>query len=84
VRMVIPYARFYLLTKTKGIMRHIQLPEFTFVFAGHGLYKVLYTDPRGTVWIAYVNDMTIIDATKNADEPKQKDLHQLLRICRRG
>ena len=65
-------------------MRHISLYEFRFVLAGYGLYKVLYTDPRGVVWAAHINDITLIDATKNADEPEQKDLHYLLQVCRRG
>ena len=65
-------------------MRHISLYEFRFVPVGYGLYKVFYTDPRGIVWTACVNDMTLIDATKNADIPKQKDLHYLLQVCRRG
>lgn len=65
-------------------MIHINLSEFRFILSGYGLYKVIYTDPRGTIWIAYINDMTLIDKTKNADEPKQRDLHRLLQTCRRG
>ena len=28
--------------------------------------------------------MTLIDATKNADNPKQKDLENLKRLCKNG
>lgn len=45
--------------------------DFNFEFAGYGHYKVTY-------------DMPLIDATKNADEPKRKDLEQLKRVCKDG
>jgi len=30
------------------------------------------------------NNMPLIDATKNAEEPKRKDLEELKRICKDG
>lgn len=34
------------------------------------------------MWVNVTNDMTLIDATKNADEPKAKDLKKLKRLCK--
>lgn len=52
--------------------------DFDFEFAGYGHYKVIYTSPvTGKKWTAKTNDMPLIDAAKNADEPKRKDLEQL-------
>jgi hypothetical protein len=60
-----------------------QLSDFSFVFAGYGHYKVTYTSPvTGKEWMKVLNDMTLIDATKNADEPKQSDLNHLKRIVK--
>lgn len=56
----------------------IRISDFTFSPSGHGHYKVTYTSPvTGKSWTATINDMTLIDATKNADEPKRKDLETL-------
>ena len=52
--------------------------DFQFEFIGHGHYKVTYTSPvTGKEWSKIIKDMTIIDATKNALPPKQKDLETL-------
>jgi hypothetical protein len=60
-----------------------QLSDFSFVFAGYGHYKVTYTSPvTGKAWTATTSNMPLIDATKNADEPKQADLNQLKRIVK--
>lgn len=60
-----------------------QLSNFNLIQSGYGHYKVTYTSPvTGKQWIAIVSDMTIIDATKNADEPKRKDLERLKQICK--
>lgn len=57
--------------------------DFDFEFAGH--YKVTYTSPvTGKSWTAKTNDMPLIDATKNADEPKRCDLETLKRVCKNG
>jgi hypothetical protein len=56
----------------------ISIRDFNFEFAGYGHYKVIYTSPKsGKSWIKTITNMQIIDATKNADEPTQKDLNQL-------
>lgn len=48
--------------------------DFDFEIAGHGHYKVTYTSPvTGKSWTAKTNDMPLIDATKNADDPKRCD-----------
>jgi len=60
-----------------------KLSDFTFKFAGHGHYKVTYTSPvTGKEWTATISDMPLIDDTKNADEPKLKDLNMLKRVCK--
>lgn len=54
-----------------------------FDFEGYGHYKVTYTSPvTGKQWSKTTSDMTLIDATKNSDEPKRKDLERLKRICK--
>lgn len=58
--------------------------NFTFTAAGHGKYWVSYKDPKtGKKSGNLVTDMELIDATKNTDEPKKKDLNQLKRACKR-
>lgn len=59
------------------------ISDFRFEFAGYGHYKVTYTSPvTGKQWTAKTNDMPLIDATKNADEPKRRDLETLKRVCK--
>lgn len=61
----------------------ISISDFTFEFKGYGHYKVTYTSPATKKqWSSTINDMTIIDATKNADDPKRKDLEELKRKCK--
>lgn len=61
----------------------IKLSDFDFQFSGYGHYKVTYTSPvTGKRWTKTINDMTIIDATKNEPSPKVKDLEMLKRICK--
>lgn len=63
----------------------ININDFNFRLAGYGRYRVIYTSPAtGKEWSTTVTDMTIIDATKNADEPKRKDLEALKRLCKNG
>ena len=63
--------------------RKISLYDFTFEFAGHGHYKVTYTSPAtGKKWSRITSDMMLIDATKNADNPKRKDLEELRRLVK--
>jgi hypothetical protein len=57
--------------------------DFQFLFSGHGHYKVIYTSPvTGKKWTKATNDMPLIDATKNENAPKRKDLEMLKFICK--
>lgn len=59
-------------------MKANDLHNFSFTKVSSGCYKVTYiTDNRGDFWIAYINDMTLIDATKNAEWAKAKDIEIL-------
>lgn len=59
--------------------------DFDFRFVSYGRYKVTYTSPvTGKKWTTQTTDMPLIDATKNADEPKRKDLEALKWICKNG
>ena len=59
--------------------------DFDFRFVSYGRYKVTYTSPvTGKKWTAQTTDMPLIDATKNSDEPKRKDLDALKWICKNG
>lgn len=61
----------------------ISLSDFDFDFAGYGHYRVTYTSSvTGKSWSKTINDMTIIDKTKNEDDPKRKDLEELKRIVK--
>ena len=56
-------------------MDKISLTSFYFRFAGYGQYIVTYTTPiRGDYWRARINDMSLIDDTKNAEEPTKAAL----------
>ena len=56
----------------------ISISDFRFQVSGYGHYKVTYTSPvTGKEWTATVSNMPLIDATKNADEPKKCDLNDL-------
>lgn len=61
----------------------IQLSDFSFKVSGYGRYEVTYTSPvTSKEWTTTTNDMGLIDATKNSDNPKVKDLESLKRICK--
>lgn len=61
----------------------ISILDFKFMIAGYGHYRVTYTSPvTGKQWSTTVNDMPLIDATKNCDNPKQKDLESLKWLCK--
>jgi hypothetical protein len=61
----------------------IQLSDFDFQRKAQGTYCVTYTSPvSGKSWSTTVNDMTLIDATKNADTPKKYALEDLKYICK--
>jgi len=57
--------------------------DFQFLYSGHGRYKVFYTSPaHRKTWIKVTDNMSLIDATKNEENPKQKDLEMLKFICK--
>lgn len=57
--------------------------DFDFELLGYGVYIVTYTSPvTGKKWIATTRDMQLIDATKNAECPKRKDLEYLKKFCK--
>ena len=60
-------------------MRANDLSKFTFEFGrwGYGHYLVTYTTNRGDYYKALVTDMSLIDATKNAEHAKIR----ILRHC---
>lgn len=61
----------------------ISILDFSFLPAGYGHYKVTYTSPvTFKTWSCVTSNMGLIDATKNEDSPKVKDLNELKRICK--
>ena len=61
----------------------IRISDFEFRQAGYGHYKVTYTSPvTYKKWSTTIDDMTLVDATKNSDSPKRKDLENLKWICK--
>lgn len=64
------------------------LEGFTFRLVSSGAYQVTYEsdyDCRiGRYWTCRIEDMTIIDATKNAESPKRKDVEHLRRMVKRN
>lgn len=60
------------------------ISNFDFRFMGRGHYAVMYTSPKtGRSWRTVVNDMQLIDATKNEPEPTQASLNELKRTIKR-
>lgn len=65
------------------IIPKISINDFNFTLCGYGHYKVTYTSPvTYKRWSIVTNNMPLIDATKNADEPKKKDLETLKRLVK--
>ena len=63
-------------------MKANDLSQFTFTFSGYGHYVVTYTTPSGRyMYRVTIDDMTIIDATKNAEWAKLKYLKWLRYFC---
>lgn len=61
----------------------ISLSDFSFEFAGYGHYKVTYTSPAtGKRFTKTTSNMPLIDATKNSESPKKKDLNELKAYCK--
>lgn len=68
-----------------GLKKRISISDFTFLPNGHGHYRVTYVSPSGfRKWSTVTDDMPLIDATKNTDKPKIKDLERLRRLCKEG
>lgn len=60
------------------------LHNFSFRLVSSGAYIVTYqTDSRGDFWRARIEDMPLIDATKNADVAKVKDIRALYNAVKR-
>jgi len=61
----------------------IEVYDFRFRPVGYGHYQVTYTSPKTKKsWTCVTSDMPLIDATKNSDAPKVKDLNILKRKCK--
>ena len=64
-------------------MNRIEMTDFDFYFTGYGHYRVVYTSPKTGMKFSNITcNMPLIDATKNADCPKVKDLNELKRFCK--
>ena len=60
-----------------------KLSDFTFLQSGHGHYKVTYTSPvTGKSWSRVISNMTLIDKTKNSDNPRVYELEDLKRTVK--
>ena len=69
--------------KKNPMKTKIKLSDFSFRPAGYGCYLVSYCSPAtGRVWQARVTDMTLIDRTKNAEDPRRCDLEMLKWFCK--
>lgn len=62
----------------------LSISNFDFKPTGYGRYEVTYTTAKRRVYGCQTTDMPLIDATKGEEYPKQRDLKQLARMCRRG
>ena len=61
----------------------IQKSDFTFLPSGHGHYHVTYKSPKtGREYRTVISHMPLIDATKNTENPKIKDLNHLKTLCK--
>lgn len=64
------------------IMATISKSDFRFELRGSGCYLVTYTSPAGKEFKTMINHMPLIDATKNCESPKIKDLNHLKQLCK--
>lgn len=70
-------------TKINKMKAKISIHDFDFIPSGYGHYKVTFTSPKtGKKWSKTTCNMTLIDATKNSDDPKVKDLITLRSLCK--
>jgi hypothetical protein len=64
-------------------MKTISISDFHFEFSGYGHYKVTYVSPvTFKEFKTTINYMPLIDATKNCESPKIKDLNHLKQLCK--
>lgn len=57
--------------------------DFNFNYSGFGHYIVTYTSPKtNKKWSKVIDQMDLIDRTKNEDNPKKKDLEILKYIIK--
>jgi hypothetical protein len=62
----------------------LDITYFKFEFTGYGHYRVTYTaKTTGKKRSKTTANMPLIDATKNKENPKMKDLLELKRLCKR-
>jgi hypothetical protein len=62
---------------------NIGISDFSFMPSGYGHYEVTYKSPvTGKKWKIVTDNMPLMDATKNADDPKIKDLQALKLLCK--
>lgn len=63
--------------------RTISISDFSFIPAGYGHYRITYKSPlSGKQWEKITCNMLLVDATKNSDNPKKKDLEELRRFLK--
>jgi predicted Rdx family selenoprotein len=61
----------------------INILDFKFEQAGYGHFKVTFISPvTGKKWTKTIDNMLIIDRTRNADEPTKKDLQTLKKLVK--
>jgi len=57
--------------------------DFQFIRSSNGHYQVTYQSPAtNKKWTKVTSNMPLIDATKNEENPKRKDLEMLKFICK--
>lgn len=64
-------------------MKANDLSMFKFLKVSSGAYRVQYETKRGDYYVARIEDMTLIDATKNAEYAKCRDIQNLKNAVKR-
>jgi len=69
--------------KAKKNYKLISISDFQFTQSGYGCWRVRFISRNtGYSWETMVEDMDLIDSTKNEDFPKPADLIRLKRLCK--
>jgi hypothetical protein len=64
--------------------KKIEITDFKFRCAGYGHYQVTYRSPKtGAEFTTVTDNMPLIDKTRNSENPKQKDLTTLKKLCKK-